>query len=72
MNSSNRTVKRAMRSRRSSKPKFTLGRLSASDVVSESCGGRSALTESVGSNRVVAMMGDFDDWSFLKSLEAGW
>ena len=57
MNSSKRTVKRVMRSRKSSKPKFTLGRLSATEITSaERCGGRNALVESEGSNAIAAIV----------------
>ena len=53
MNSSNRSVKRAMRSRSSSKPKFMLGRESAIEgAVAEVRGGRRALVEREGSKRV--------------------
>lgn len=53
MNSSNRSVKRAMRSRRSSKPKVMAGRLSAiEDASAVESGARIALVEREGSKRV--------------------
>ena len=56
MKSSNRSVKRAMRSRRSSKPKLILGRESAIDGASaEERGGCEMLAESEDSN-IVAIM----------------
>ena len=57
MKSSNRSVKRAMRSRRSSKPKLMAGRLSAIEVASAvESGARMALVESDGSKRVDIVM----------------
>ena len=53
MNSSKRSVNRAMRSRRSSKPKLMVGRESAIEGAStDESGGRMALAESEGSNKV--------------------
>ena len=53
MNSSNRSVKRAMRSRRSSKPKAMAGRVSAIEGASAvDSGARMALVEREGSKRV--------------------
>ena len=53
MNSSNRSVKRAIRSRRSSKPKLMFGRLSAIEGASaDERGGRIALVDREGSNMV--------------------
>ena len=57
MKSSNRSVKRAIRSRRSSKPKLMAGRLSAIEVASAvESGGRMALVERDGSKRVDIVM----------------
>ena len=57
MNSSNRSVKRAIRSRRSSKPKLMAGRLSAIEVASAvESGARKALVERDGSKRVDILM----------------
>lgn len=57
MNSSNRSVKRAIRSRRSSKPKLIAGKLSAIEGASaEESGARMALVESDGSKRVDMFM----------------
>ena len=57
MKSSNRSVKRVMRSRRSSKPKLMAGRLSAIEVASAvESGARMALVERDGSNRVDIVM----------------
>ena len=56
MKSSNRSVKRAMRSLRSSKPKLMLGRVSAIEgALAEERGGRMVLVETAGSN-IVDMM----------------
>ena len=53
MNSSNRSVKRAIRSRRSSNPKLIFGRLSAIEGASaDEKGGRIALVDREGSNMV--------------------
>lgn len=53
MKSSNRSVKRAMRSRRSSKPKVMAGRVSAIEGASAvQSGTRMALVERDGSKRV--------------------
>ena len=57
MNSSKRSVKRAIRSRRSSKPKVMAGRVSAIDGASAvESGGRMALVERDGSKRVDIVM----------------
>lgn len=57
MNSSNRSVKRAIRSRKSSKPKVMAGRLSAIDGASAvESGARIALVERDGSKRVDIVM----------------
>lgn len=57
MNSSKRSVKRAMRSRRSSKPKVMAGRLSAIEGASAvESGARMALVERGGSKRVAITM----------------
>ena len=57
MNSSNRSVKRAMRSRRSSKPKAMAGRVSAIEGASAvDSGARMALVEREGSKRVDIFM----------------
>lgn len=54
MKLSNRLVNCAMRFRRSSKPKFILGRVSAIEgALAEERGGRMALVEREGSNMVV-------------------
>ena len=53
MKSSNRSVKRAMRSRKSSKPKVMAGRLSAIEGASAvESGARMALVDKDGSKRV--------------------
>jgi len=53
MNSSKRSVNRAIRSRRSSKPKFMLGSESAIEgALTEWRGGRIVLVEREGSNKV--------------------
>lgn len=57
MKSSNRSVKRAILSRRSSKPKLMGGRLSAIEVASAvESGARMALVERGGSKRVDIFM----------------
>ena len=58
MNSSNRSVKRAIRSRKSSKPKVMAGRVSAIEGASAvESGARMALVERDGSNMVdIALM----------------
>lgn len=59
MNSSNRSVKRAIRSRRSSKPKLILGRVSAIEGVSgDGSVGRILLVERAGSKTAVIFEGD--------------
>ena len=57
MKSSNRSVKRAIRSRRSSKPKLIAGKLSAIEGASAvESGARMALVDSEGSKRVDILM----------------
>lgn len=57
MKSSKRSVKHAIRSRKSSKPKLMAGRLSAIEVASAvENGGRMALVERDGSKRVDIVM----------------
>ena len=59
MKSSKRSVKRAIRSRRSSKPKVMAGRLSAIEGACEvGSGARMALVEREGSNRVDIVDGE--------------
>lgn len=65
MKSSNRSVKRAMRSRSSSKPKLMLGRVSAIEgTLAEESGARIVLEEMVGSN--IAVM--IDGWIIMRDL----
>lgn len=58
MNSSNRSVKRAIRSRRSSKPKSILGRVSAIEGSGEGSVGRILLVERAGSKTAVIFEDD--------------
>ena len=56
MNSSNRSVKLAMRWRRSSKPKSMLGSESAIDGAAADKGGRIMLDDREGSNNVAMVL----------------
>ena len=65
MNSSNRSVKRAMRSRRSSKPKAMAGRVSAIEGASAvERGARMALVERDDSKRVDIIITCSSQWMF--------
>ena len=68
MKSSNRSVKRAMRSRRSSKPKVMAGRVSAIEGASVvQSGMRMALVERDGSKRVdIVIM--WSSWRMFRGL----
>ena len=72
MNSSNRSVKRAMRSRRSSKPKVMAGRLSAIEEASAmERGARMALVEREGSKRVDIVVMSSSYWITLDAAING-
>lgn len=72
MNSSNRSVKRAMRSRRSSNPKVMAGRLSAIvDASAVESGARMALVERDGSKSVDIVAMSCSYWIILDAAISG-